>query len=130
MMPGVEGMLLLLLLMLLLMLLLLLVSCIRQHTSAYVSIRQYTSAYVSIRQHTSAYVSIRQHTSAYVSMRDRGPSAPRASASTVAVAVAVGVYRLSAHGVSSKSGTVSSKVGTCWLLPAVRIRRQPVYLLS
>jgi hypothetical protein len=60
--------------------------CIRQHTSAYVSIRQHTSAYVSIRQqvemhlqqvvvavkhcirqHTSAYVSIRQHTSAYVS---------------------------------------------------------------
>jgi hypothetical protein len=33
-------------------------SCIRQHTSAYVSIRQHTSAYVSIRQHTSAYVSI------------------------------------------------------------------------
>jgi hypothetical protein len=33
--------------------------CIRQHTSAYVSIRQHTSAYVSIRQHTSAYVSIR-----------------------------------------------------------------------
>ncbi len=26
--------------------------CIRQHTSAYVSIRQHTSAYVSIRQHT------------------------------------------------------------------------------
>ncbi len=64
-------------------------SCIRQHTSAhvsiytsaYVSIRQHTSeyvigrhdgddpAYVSIRQHTSAYVSIRQHTSAYVSIR-------------------------------------------------------------
>jgi hypothetical protein len=72
--------------------------CIRQHTSAYVSIRQHTSAYasictsayvrvvqqalrshlrmgslhtsayVSIRQHTSAYVSIRQHTSAYVSV--------------------------------------------------------------
>ncbi len=35
--------------------------CIRQHTSAYVSIRQHTSAYVSIRQHTSAYISIRQH---------------------------------------------------------------------
>jgi hypothetical protein len=34
-------------------------SCIRQHTSAYVSIRQHTSAHVSIRQHTSAYVSIR-----------------------------------------------------------------------
>jgi hypothetical protein len=31
--------------------------CIRQHTSAYVSIRE-TEAYVSIRQHTSAYVSI------------------------------------------------------------------------
>ncbi len=39
---------------------------IRQHTSAYVRIRQHTSAYVSIRQHTSAYVSIRQQTSAYV----------------------------------------------------------------
>jgi hypothetical protein len=39
-------------------------SCIRQHTSAYVSRLQHTSAYVSIRQHTSAYVSIRQHTSA------------------------------------------------------------------
>jgi hypothetical protein len=46
--------------------------CIRQHTSAYVSIlcscygrgsnRCFVSAYVSIRQHTSAYVSIRQHT--------------------------------------------------------------------
>jgi hypothetical protein len=44
-------------------------TCIRQHTSAYVSIRQHSSAYVSIRQHTSAYVSIRQHTSAYVSIR-------------------------------------------------------------
>ena len=69
-------------------------ACIRQHTSAYVSIRQHTnllgklgslrhdldvegkderevlhtSAYVSIRQHTSAYVSIRQHTSAYVNI--------------------------------------------------------------
>jgi hypothetical protein len=54
-------------------------TCIRQHTSAYVSIRQHTSAYglgswprtqhlppnTGIRQHTSAYVSIRQHTSAY-----------------------------------------------------------------
>jgi hypothetical protein len=51
-------------------------SCIRQHTSAYVSRRPHTSAYVSKRQHTcfegqeridlgahtSAYVSIRQHT--------------------------------------------------------------------
>ncbi len=36
------------------------VSCIPQHTSAYVSIRQHTSAHVSIRQHTSAYVSIRE----------------------------------------------------------------------
>jgi hypothetical protein len=45
-------------------------SCIRQHTPACVSIRQHTSAYVSIRQHTSACVSIRQHTSAYVCMRD------------------------------------------------------------
>jgi hypothetical protein len=49
-------------------------SCICQHTSAYVSMRQHTSAhcvsaYVSIRQHTSAYVSIRQHTSAHVSIR-------------------------------------------------------------
>jgi hypothetical protein len=56
------------------------ITCIRLHTSAYVSIRQHTSAYGSIRQelrgacpvailylHTSAYVSIRQHTSAYVS---------------------------------------------------------------
>jgi hypothetical protein len=41
-------------------------TCMRQHTSAYVSIRQHTSAYVSIRQHTSAYVSIRGHTWAYV----------------------------------------------------------------
>jgi len=41
----------------------------RLHTSAYVSIRQHTSAYVSIRQHTSASVSIRQHTSAYVISR-------------------------------------------------------------
>ncbi len=39
-------------------------SCIRQHTSAYVSIRQHTSAFVSIRQRTSAYVSMRQHASA------------------------------------------------------------------
>jgi hypothetical protein len=66
--------------------------CIRQHTSAYVSIRPHTSAYVtpaqrparlvshllqkrgayvSIRQHTSAYVSIRQHTSAYVTPAQR-----------------------------------------------------------
>ncbi len=40
-------------------------TCIRQHTSAYVSIRQHTSdasAYVSIRQHASAYISIHQHT--------------------------------------------------------------------
>jgi hypothetical protein len=44
-------------------------SCIRQHTSAYVSIRQHTSACVRIRQHTSAYVSIRQHASACVSIR-------------------------------------------------------------
>ena len=47
--------------------------CIRQHTSAYVSIcdgardsrgciRQHTTAYVSIREHTSTYVSIREHT--------------------------------------------------------------------
>jgi hypothetical protein len=71
--------------------------CIRQHTSASVSIRhtrlacaphcgccclaranspsafpncrQHTPAYVSIRQQTSAYVSRRQHTSAYVSIR-------------------------------------------------------------
>ncbi len=73
-------------------------TCISQHTSAYVSIRQHTSAasltlsgllsrmrlrplnrsptcirhhasaYV-IRQHTSAHVSICQHTSAYVSIR-------------------------------------------------------------
>jgi hypothetical protein len=54
--------------------------CIRQHTSAYVSIRQHTSlpihqqaaflhtSYVSIRQHTLAHVSIRQHTSAYLSI--------------------------------------------------------------
>jgi hypothetical protein len=69
-------------------------SCIRQHTSAYVSIRhvdivwlvrdascirQHMSAYVSIRQLTSAYVNIHhdcvmltllgQHTSAYASIR-------------------------------------------------------------
>jgi hypothetical protein len=72
--------------------------CIRQHTSAYVSIRRHrgafalaasrtpvhTSAYVSVRQHTSAYrsvcsrrfaytcayVSIRQRTSAYVGIED------------------------------------------------------------
>ena len=44
-------------------------TCIRHHTSAYVSICQHTSAYVSICQHTSAYVSIRQHASAYVSIR-------------------------------------------------------------
>jgi hypothetical protein len=54
-------------------------TCIRQHTSAYVSIHQHTSAGLQhanagnsiiistcIRQHTSAYVSIRQHTSAYM----------------------------------------------------------------
>ncbi len=35
-------------------------TCVRQHTSAYVSIRQHTSAYVSTRQHTSAYVSIQR----------------------------------------------------------------------
>ena len=51
------------------------VSCIHQHTSAYVSIRQHMSAYVSIRQHTSAskraslaYVRIRHYTSAYGSL--------------------------------------------------------------
>ncbi len=44
--------------------------CIRQHTSAYVSIRQHTPAYVSIRQHTSVYVSVHQHTSVYVSIPD------------------------------------------------------------
>ena len=58
-------------------------TCIRQHTSAYVSIRQHRDirgssedcaaacqpAYFSIRQHTSAYVSIRQDTSAYVRTR-------------------------------------------------------------
>jgi hypothetical protein len=55
-------------------------TCIRPHTSAYVSIRQHTScsrctcslcslSLTCIRQHTSAYVSIRQHTSAYVSIR-------------------------------------------------------------
>ena len=32
--------------------------CIRQHTSAYVSIRPHTSAYVSMCQHTSAHVII------------------------------------------------------------------------
>jgi hypothetical protein len=46
-------------------------ACIRQHTSAYVSIRQHTSAVLRDKRmrclHTSAYVSIRQHTSAYVS---------------------------------------------------------------
>jgi hypothetical protein len=67
-------------------------SCIRQHTSAYVSVLLdadalaplclvllvlRTSAYVSIRQHTPAHVSIRQwmclrqaHTSAYVSISE------------------------------------------------------------
>jgi hypothetical protein len=69
-------------------------SCIRQHTSAYVSICQHMSAseapllsckacsvayvlsqvqtnYVNIRQHTSAYVSIRQHPPASVSIPAR-----------------------------------------------------------
>jgi hypothetical protein len=56
-------------------------SCLRRHTSAYVTIRQRMSAYVAphigpshvervpklfcIRQHTSVYVSIRQRTSAW-----------------------------------------------------------------
>jgi hypothetical protein len=44
-------------------------TCIRQHTSAYVSMRQHASACVSMRQHASACVSMRQHTSAYVSIR-------------------------------------------------------------
>jgi hypothetical protein len=43
--------------------------CIRQHTSAYVSMRRHTLACVSIRQHTSAHVSIRQRASACVSIR-------------------------------------------------------------
>jgi hypothetical protein len=43
--------------------------CIRQHTSACVSVLVRTTAPVSIRQHTSASVNIRQHTSAYVSIR-------------------------------------------------------------
>ncbi len=33
-------------------------ACIRQHTSAYVSIRQHTSAYVSIRIHTYIYFNV------------------------------------------------------------------------
>jgi hypothetical protein len=51
----------------------------RQHTSAYVGIRQHERledlrvrrwpADACVRQHTSAYVSIRQRTSAYVSIR-------------------------------------------------------------
>ena len=47
-------------------------TCIRQHTSAYVSIRQYTKSSLStnpsttfIRQHPSASVSIREYTSVY-----------------------------------------------------------------
>jgi hypothetical protein len=56
-------------------------TCIRQHTSAHVSIRQHTSAYVRTRQHTAyvsisataeslclIYVRMRPHTSAYVSI--------------------------------------------------------------
>jgi hypothetical protein len=79
--------------------------CIRQHTSAYVSIHQYTSAYASIRarrlgphscclphiylqvskrQHTSAYTSqipaggrpLCQHTSAYASIREHARAIP------------------------------------------------------
>jgi hypothetical protein len=44
-------------------------TCIRQHTSAYVSIRQLRSLARTLRPLTPAYVSIRQHTSAYVSIR-------------------------------------------------------------
>jgi hypothetical protein len=74
-------------------------TCVRQHTSAYVSIRQHTpysaaaslntcvrhtSVYVSIRQHTSAYVSIRQHTSAY-----EYPIAPLVESNEASVAALV-----------------------------------------
>jgi hypothetical protein len=45
-------------------------TCIRQHTSAYVSVRApYCLRFPSIRQRTSAYVSVRQRTSAHVSIR-------------------------------------------------------------
>jgi hypothetical protein len=42
-------------------------TCIRQHTSAYVSVRQRTSAYVSVRQHTSTCVSMWSRKAAYTS---------------------------------------------------------------
>ncbi len=61
--------------------------CIRQRTSAYVSVRQHTgklldgarkpalsNAIVSIRQHTPAYASIRQHTPAFASIRQHTPA--------------------------------------------------------
>jgi hypothetical protein len=44
-------------------------SCIRQHTSAYVTDARMPDARRVVFLHTSAYVSIRQHTSAYVSIR-------------------------------------------------------------
>ena len=54
-------------------------TCIRQHTSAYVSMGVRLPQHARKRRardryphlHTSAYVSMRQHTSAYVSARDR-----------------------------------------------------------
>jgi hypothetical protein len=54
------------------------------HTTASTCIRQHTSAYVSIRrrgptrtpQPPPAYANIRQHTSSYVSIRRRGPRGP------------------------------------------------------
>jgi hypothetical protein len=51
-------------------------SCIRQHTSAYVSIRQHIAGKVPsscIRQHTSAYVSIHQHIAGKVSSSSSFP---------------------------------------------------------
>jgi hypothetical protein len=93
---------------------------IRQHTSAYVSIHQHTSAYVSIRQHTSAYVSIRQHTSAHVSIRQHTSAYVSIRQHTYAYLAFEAV-----HAVHSDSLVVATReIHRRWLKTLVRQQRR------
>jgi hypothetical protein len=62
-------------------------TCIRQHTSAYVSIRQH-----SIRQHTLSINSVHLHTSAYVSIRQHSIRQHTLSINSVSVYLHTSAY--------------------------------------
>jgi hypothetical protein len=78
--------------------------CIRQNTSAYVSIR--------IRQHTSAYVSMRQHASAYAGVLP----APPLQTVRARCARGGGVPPLTVSAVSARFTAISFR--TCKDLPS------------